>query len=168
MMTGLPRPRRARHLRKSHECRSLADAAGTFLAISKPIAILHMERSLYGTAMPGAGSVHHIRSAQDRSDQPISSRLARSDPAEFRQVLPSRPGSMVSRLDPGHAAEYCPLAFDIGPSSSVGSARPRAANRSDQETATVDHQSLAGHECLSHQVEIALGNLLRVGDMPHR
>ena len=42
------------------------------------------------------------------------------------------------------------------------------ANRSDQEAATVDHQSLAGHECLSHQVEIGLGNLLRVGDMPHR
>jgi hypothetical protein len=108
---------------------------------------LHMERSLYGTAMPGTGSVHHIRSAQDRSDQPISSRLARSDPVE-----------------------YCSLAFDIGPSSSVGSARPRAANRyrSDQEAATVDHQSLAGHEGLSHQVEIALGDLLRVGDMPHR
>ena len=55
------------------------------------------------------------------------------------------------------------LAFDIGPSS-----RPRAANRSDQEAATVDHQSLAGHEGLSHEVEIARGNLLRVGDMPHR
>ena len=45
---------------------------------------------------------------------------------------------------------------------------PRAANRLDQEAATVDHQSLAAHEGLSHQVEIALGNVLRVGDMPHR
>ena len=48
------------------------------------------------------------------------------------------------------------------------SVRPCAANRSDQEAATVDRQSLAGHQCLSHQVEIALGNLLRVGDMPDR
>jgi hypothetical protein len=41
-------------------------------------------------------------------------------------------------------------------------------NLSDQEGAAVGHQSLAGHECLPHQVEIALGDLLRFGDMSHR
>jgi hypothetical protein len=59
--------------------------------------------------------------AQDRSDQPISSRFARSDAAEFRQELPSRPGSMVGFVSiqdtrPSTAL----LAFDIGPSSSAG------------------------------------------------
>jgi hypothetical protein len=32
----------------------------------------------------------------------------------------------------------------------TGKCAERAADRSDQEAATVDHQSLAGHEGLSH------------------
>ena len=42
------------------------------------------------------------------------------------------------------------LIQEAQPSTSHAEGTERAANRSDQEAATVDQQSLAGHEGLSH------------------
>ena len=52
--------------------------------------MIRLQRSLYGTSMPGAGAVHHIKTGKDQNEHVFSGLLAKTDIRSARLMSTGR------------------------------------------------------------------------------